>query len=364
MDFAAIHSKEYMDAMMKAGTPEMVDQQPIGTGPFMLVEYQKDAWIRYKANPSYFRGKQKIDNLVFAITTDAAVRMAKLQTNECQIAPYPSPADLPKLMADPNLNVMHQEGLNVGYLAFNTQKPPFDNKMVRQAINMAIDKAAIIKAVYLGAGKPAMNPIPPTIWSYDKATWHRLGLPEAVQADNEWVCDGSPAHPRGMGLLIQLCLPLGIEPWFIPFQEPWRNGVVERFTTHFRSKFLAWVQVPDFPGLRPASLAFEQRHNGRYRYTRLQGQTPFAALATIGHPLRFPAQEAPPLAPLPKPETGRYHLVRFIRSDRHLDVFSERFLVPPEATYAYVVATIDVARQRLTVDLNRDAIAEWPYHLC
>lgn len=195
------------------------------------------------------------------------------------------------------------------------------------------------------------------------ASWHRLGLPEAVQADNELVFYGSPAHPRGMGILIRLCLPLGIEPWFIPHQEPWRNGVVERFNTHYRTKFLAWVQVPDFPGLRPASLAFEARHNGRYRYTRLQGQTPLTALQAQGHPLRFPARECAPTLPLPKPEAGQYHLVRFIRSDRRLDVFGERFLTPPEAEYAYVVATIDVARQRLTVQLHGELIAEWPYQL-
>ena len=110
------------------------------------------------------------------------------------------------------------------------------------------------------------------------ATWHRLGLPEHVQADNEMVFYGSPAYPHGMGLLIRLCLAQAIEPWFIPFREPWRNGVVERFNTHYRTKFLAWEQVPDFPGLRPASLPFEQRHNGRYRYTRLHGQTPLATL--------------------------------------------------------------------------------------
>jgi dipeptide transport system substrate-binding protein len=167
MDFAAIHSKEYLDAMLKAGTPEQVDQAPIGTGPFSFVDYQKDAVIRYKANPDYFRGKQKIDNLVFAITPDATVRMAKLQAGECQVAPYPNPADLPKLKQDPNLQVLEQEGLNVGYLAFNTQKKPFDDKRVRQALNMAIDKAAIVKAVYQGQGEPAKNPIPPTIWSYD-----------------------------------------------------------------------------------------------------------------------------------------------------------------------------------------------------
>jgi dipeptide transport system substrate-binding protein len=168
-DFAAIHSKEYMDAMMKAGTPEQVDQAPIGTGPFRLVDYQKDAVIRYEANPSYFRGKQKIDKLVFAITPDATARIAKLQAGECQIAPYPNPADLPKLKADPKLKVEEQEGLNVGYLAFNVEKKPFDDKRVRQALNMAIDKNAIIKAVYQGQGKPAKNPIPPTIWSYDEA---------------------------------------------------------------------------------------------------------------------------------------------------------------------------------------------------
>jgi dipeptide transport system substrate-binding protein len=168
MDFAAILSKEYMDAMMKAGTPEQVDQVPVGTGPFILVDYQKDAVIRYKANPDYFRGKQKIDNLVFAITPDATARMAKLQANECQIAPYPSPADIEKLKADPNLQVLEQEGLNVGYVSMNVTKKPFDDVRVRQAMNMAIDKDAIIKAVFQGAGTPAVNPIPPTIWSYNK----------------------------------------------------------------------------------------------------------------------------------------------------------------------------------------------------
>ncbi|HWA43424.1 MAG TPA: ABC transporter substrate-binding protein [Hypericibacter adhaerens] len=168
MDFAAILSKEYMDAMMKAGTPEQVDQVPVGTGPFIFVDYQKDAVIRYKANPDYFRGKQKIDNLVFAITPDATARMAKLQAGECQIAPYPNPADIEKLKADPNLKVEQQEGLNVGYVSMNVTKKPFDDVRVRQAMNMAIDKDAIIKAVFQGAGKPAVNPIPPTIWSYDK----------------------------------------------------------------------------------------------------------------------------------------------------------------------------------------------------
>ncbi|MEX2200172.1 MAG: ABC transporter substrate-binding protein, partial [Dongiaceae bacterium] len=166
MDFASILSAEQADAMMAAGTPEQLDQSPVGTGPFVLVDYQKDAVIRYKANVDYWAGKAQIDDLIFAITPDASVRLAKLQAGECHIMPYPNPADLDAIRADEAITLLEQEGLNVGYLAFNTQKPPFDNKLVRQALNMAVNKDAIIEAVFQGAGQPAKNPIPPTIWSY------------------------------------------------------------------------------------------------------------------------------------------------------------------------------------------------------
>ena len=169
MQFAGVQSKEYADAMLKAGTPEKIDQEPAGTGPFMLVQYQKDAIIRYKANPDYWAGKAKIDDLVFAITPDASVRWAKLQKGECHVMPYPNPADLPAIRKDPNVTILEQPGLNVGYLAYNTTKKPFDDVRVRKAVNMAINKKAIVDAVYLGTGVPATNPIPPTQWSYNTA---------------------------------------------------------------------------------------------------------------------------------------------------------------------------------------------------
>jgi dipeptide transport system substrate-binding protein len=167
MEWASVTSKEYADKLLKAKTPEKFDQEPIGTGPFSFVDYTKDATIRYKANPHYFRGKQKIENLVFAITPDASVRKAKLEAGECDIIVGPAFADIAALKANPKLRVEEQEGLNIAYLALNVQKKPFDDKRVRQALNMAFDKDAIIKAVYLGGGKPAKNGMPPTIWSYD-----------------------------------------------------------------------------------------------------------------------------------------------------------------------------------------------------
>ena len=181
MDFASIVSKEYADKLQADGKMEQMNQQPVGTGPFTFVAYQPDAVIRYKANPDYWGGKQKIDDLVFAITSDAAVRVQKLKAGECQIMPYPNAADVEALKADPNLQVMQQEGLNVAYLAYNTQQKPFDNPKVRKALNMAINKQAIVDAVFQGAATVAKNPIPPTMWSYDDAVVDDAYDPDAAK---------------------------------------------------------------------------------------------------------------------------------------------------------------------------------------
>jgi dipeptide transport system substrate-binding protein len=206
MEYAGIISKEYADAMLKAGTPEKVDQEPVGTGPFYLVQYQKDAVIRYKANPDFWHGKAKIDDLVFAITPDASVRWAKVQKGECHVMPYPNPADLEAMKKDPNVQVLEQPGLNIGYLAFNVQKKPFDDKHVRQALNMAVDKKAIVDAVFLGAGVVAKNPLPPTIWSYNDAVKDYPHDPEQAKK-----------------LLAEAGLKDGFETdlWAMPVQRPY-----------------------------------------------------------------------------------------------------------------------------------------------
>jgi dipeptide transport system substrate-binding protein len=191
--------------MLKAGTPEQVDQFPIGTGPFVLNSYRKDDRIIYNANVNYFRGKQPIDRLVFSITPDQATREARLEAGECDVIPYPNPANIAKLKANPNLQVLEQEGLNVGYLAMNVKKPPFDNVKVRQALNMAIDKEAILAAVYQGAGKAAKNPIPPTIWSYDDSI-------EAYPYDPE----------KAKAMLAEAGVSnLQTDLWYMPVQRPY-----------------------------------------------------------------------------------------------------------------------------------------------
>jgi dipeptide transport system substrate-binding protein len=205
MDFASILSAEYGNQMLAAGTPEMLNQAPIGTGPFQFVGYQKDSVIRYKRNAAYWRGASKLDNLVFAITPDNSVRYQKLKAGECHVMPYPNPADIAGMKADPAITMMEQEGLNVGYLAYNSTQKPFDNPKVRKALNMAIDKKAIIDVVFQGSGQAAKNPIPPTMWSYNNS----------IQDD--------PYDPEGAKKMLAAegVSNLSMKVWAMPVQRPY-----------------------------------------------------------------------------------------------------------------------------------------------
>ncbi|GAA0279536.1 ABC transporter substrate-binding protein [Pseudomonas rhodesiae] len=168
MSFASVQSAEYAGQLLKDGKAEDINQKPVGTGPFVFKRYQKDSQIRYVANKQYWKPEDvKLDNLVFAITPDAASRLQKLKAGECQVSGYPRPADIEVMKQDPNLRVLQQAGFNLGFLAYNVTHPPLDQLKVRQALDMAIDKQAIIKAVYQGAGQLAQNALPPAQWSYD-----------------------------------------------------------------------------------------------------------------------------------------------------------------------------------------------------
>jgi putative transposase len=134
--------------------------------------------------------------------------------------------------------------------------------------------------------------------------WLRLGIPENLQVDNELSYHGSHRHPHGMGALIRLCLYLGIELWFIPMADPWRNGVIEKFNDHYEQKFLNKVTMTSFDELVAGSLAFENRHNTRYRYSKLGGKTPLMTLTNTKAKLSFPTEENPLLTPSQKGKLG------------------------------------------------------------
>jgi dipeptide transport system substrate-binding protein len=216
-DFLSIVSKEYADQLQKAGTMTDLNLKPVGTGPFQFVDYQTDSVIRYKANPDYWAGKQPIDDLVFAITKEPAAAEEALKSGQCDLIPYPIPGDIAALKADPNLTVYETQGLNVGFIAYNTQQKPFDDVRVRKALNMAINKQAIMEGVYAGQGIIAKEPLPPPSWGYDDSIKDDPYDPDAAKkllADAGqsnlkmklwWMPVSRPYNPNGkrMGELIQ-----------------------------------------------------------------------------------------------------------------------------------------------------------------
>ena len=210
MPFNIVQSAEYADQLVEAGKPEEFDERPIGTGPFVFAGFQPDVAVRYRAFDDYWAGRQPIDDLVFSITPNAAVRLTKLRAGECHVMAFPNPGDRDAIEADQSLRLLTQEGLNIGYLAMNTERPPFDDLRVRRAVNMAVDKAAIIEAVYRGAGVVAKSVIPPTLWSYnddiepypyDPAAAQQLmidaGLAEGFDTDLWYIPVSRPYNPNG-----------------------------------------------------------------------------------------------------------------------------------------------------------------------
>ncbi len=210
MDFASIISAEYGYYLKDKGTPELIDIEPVGTGPYVLKSYSKDTNIRYEAHPDYFHGKAKIGKVVFAITPEANVRFQRLKAGECQLVAEPAPQDLKNMKALASVDVISGPGLNVGYLAMNVQKPPLDKKEVRLAIYHALNRAAYINAIYLNQAQIAKNPLPPTIWGYN----------EAVQ-DHAY----DPAKAKELLKQAGFEKGLELELWTLPVSRPYNpNG--------------------------------------------------------------------------------------------------------------------------------------------
>lgn len=236
MSFMSILSGEYAEQLKKSGKLADIDNQPVGTGPFVFSSYAKDSVIRYEAHKNYWGKRGNIDKLIFAITPDANVRTQKLKTGECHFVNEPAPADVQDLMKNGTLTVMEAAGLNVGYLAMNVTKKPFDNVMVRRAINHALNRSSYINAIYMGNATVAKNPLPPTIWSYNNSVTDydynpakaqellkKAGYPNGFETEIWTLPVARPYNPNGkkMGELMQADLAkIGIKAKLVSYDWP------------------------------------------------------------------------------------------------------------------------------------------------
>lgn len=236
MSFMSILSSEYATKLAAQNKKEDIDKLPVGTGHYVFISYQKDSVIRYEDNKNFWGKKGNVDKLIFAITPDANVRTQKLKTNECQFVGEPAPADIPGLKANSKIKVLESAGLNVGFLAMNVTKKPFDNVLVRRAVAHALDKNTYINAIYMGNAQAAKNLIPPTIWSYNNAVpetkysvekarelLKKAGFPNGFETEMWTLPVSRPYNPNGkkMGELMQADLAkVGIKVKLVSFDWP------------------------------------------------------------------------------------------------------------------------------------------------
>jgi peptide/nickel transport system substrate-binding protein len=176
---------------------------PIGSGPFSFVEWKKDEYIKLAANPDHFMGKPGVDLLIFKPIKQAEVRLKELQSGGIQGMDNPSLVDVNRIDGSSEQQLLQSPGINVCYLALNTQKKPFDDKRVRQAVAWCIDKKRLIEAAYAGRGEPAVSMVPRTMKGY---------------LDLE---DRKPDPARAKALLAEAGYPdgLAVELWYPAIQR-------------------------------------------------------------------------------------------------------------------------------------------------
>ena len=142
---------------------------PIGSGPFVFKRWEKNQKIILTANDNYWGGRPYVDQVIVRCIPDNSTRLLEMLAGKIHVMDNPSPDDIgvleTKLKGKVSFGKM--PGLNVGYLAMNHEKKPFDQVKVRQAVAHAINKKAIVDAVYAGYGQAAVNPMPPTLWGYN-----------------------------------------------------------------------------------------------------------------------------------------------------------------------------------------------------
>lgn len=165
--YASVMSAEYAANLTKIGKQELMDRQPVGTGPYQLNEYRAGQYIRLQRHPGFWRGEPLMPQVVVDLGSGGTGRLSKLLTGECDVLAWPAASQLTILRDDPRLRLTLRPGMNIAYLAFNTDKPPMNNPAVRHALALAINNQRLMQSIYYGTAETAASILPRASWAYD-----------------------------------------------------------------------------------------------------------------------------------------------------------------------------------------------------
>lgn len=137
---------------------------PIGTGPFMFKSWSRGQSLTAVRNPHYWeKGKPYLDSVVWTVVADNNTRFLQLQGGQIDVDEFPAFSQLDQIGSSPGIKLVSVPSTRVDMILFNEKVKPFQDIHVRKAINLAIDRSALVKAALFGHGKPAGSFLAPNV---------------------------------------------------------------------------------------------------------------------------------------------------------------------------------------------------------
>jgi peptide/nickel transport system substrate-binding protein len=158
---------------------EGFDENPVGTGPYVLDEWVRDSHITFSRNENYWGEEPAYETIKLRFIPDDAARVAALLAGEVDLASNIPPARVPEIEASDDVEVRSAAGTRAHYIVMDTTKPPFDDVRVRMAVSKAIDREGLVNAVQLGYGTPVASIFIPQTFGYDESIQPEYNLEEA-----------------------------------------------------------------------------------------------------------------------------------------------------------------------------------------
>ncbi|MEA2512896.1 MAG: peptide/nickel transport system substrate-binding protein [Thermomicrobiales bacterium] len=239
LPYAAVVSPTAVQAAGNAAFGE----KPIGTGPFQVSSWEKGVRIVLDRNDTYYGEKAKVDQLIIRPIVESAARLTALQQGEVDFIVAMSPEFIPVIQGDPNLQLLQAPGYHIWWIGLNVHVPPLENVKVRQALNYAVDKQAIVDTILQGAATLTNGPIIAHSWANDptvepypydperaKALLAEAGHPDGFSV-KFWVPESGSGMvaPKEIGQIVQADLEkIGVtaeivtQEW-VSYVEDWQN---------------------------------------------------------------------------------------------------------------------------------------------
>ncbi len=202
---------------------ETYGQNPVGTGPYSLAEWKSGESLSLVRNDSYWNDVALTQNILFRVIPETETAMLELETGGIDIIYDIAASNIGRVEGNADLELVRSPNFSTTYIGFNLLKEPYDDVLVRQAINHALNMEEIVTAVYYGAGSPAKGPIGSSVWAYnDSLTGYEYDVEKAKELLTEagypdgfsttlWVNDGNQQRSEISVIVQNQLKEVGIE---------------------------------------------------------------------------------------------------------------------------------------------------------